>query len=543
MQTDATRRTRIFFGLSFIGAGFALQPTLLVQSLWRFYEQQPTAEFLLQSFVILVLYGLAVLAVVLAAFCRPCIKWPLLVIFSLSMATSAAFYSISHMPLEYPDWVMLWRARADVGQATAQYHTAIFWALLSVSPLLLGYLFVPASRRRLGYWTGGVTILSVALFVALCVLKEGRATQRLPSVTNVYGMAIASMFDRPPLPYRYVTGQPPTGVRAADHLALIVDEGTRHDIFAHVVLPEIARRRSTWHIYDFGAATSMADCSSETNIMLRKLVSFDSISRDLYNNPLVWSLAHNAGLTTWLLDAQHHGEGHDYFDGTERALIDHRPDVRTGHDVDLVGVLMGAWSGPPSFSYVIKRGTHFPYSQEYPPSYRSSSAGRKVPYVQANQQRVDAVDSVDYQTGQFFDKLLSTSPKGRVVIFYTADHGLNIADGPGTDHCSSASTFRVEMAMVPLLVLTNFPSDALEVASRRNKNLMSHFDLVATLKDFLGYTSAAARNDGLFRQVQMPVRGLVYGSAFGLFGQPVETIPIDRASYLQLEQERWAGVK
>ncbi|WP_066453711.1 sulfatase-like hydrolase/transferase [Castellaniella caeni] len=531
--------TRTLLGVALILTALALQPTVLGASLQRFYTEHGTLEFLLRSAIILALYGLALLAVVLGGLCQGTVKWPLFVLFALSMSVNSVFYQASHLPMGYPDWVILWRARADFDNASRQYASATILALAQLAPLLLAYLLLRPSRRRTWPWALAALGLSIGLFVALCVSRQGRATERLPGATNLYGMMIAAAFDRPPEAYRYTTDRRPDGPRGADHLALIVDEGTRYDLFTHVVLPNIRQQSSVWHIYDFGAATAMADCSAETNIMLRKLVSFEHIARDLYHEPLVWSLAHNAGFSTWLLDAQHHGEGHDYFDRTERALIEHRPEVRTGHDTNLIQHLMRAWKTSASFTYVIKQGTHFPYSQEYPPTYRSASPARQVPYVQADTRRIQAVDSVDYQTGQFFHQLLRTAPSGRVAIFYTADHGLNIGDGPGTDHCNSMATSRVEVAMVPLLVLTNYPSDALAAAATRNRDQLSQFELVATLKNFLGYDSAASTRSGLLRTVQTPIPGFVSGSAFGLFGRPVEIMPVDRALYQRLEQQRW----
>lgn len=539
MNPAATCKARTIIGIALICGALALQPTLLTESLERFYEQYSASGSLLRSFAILATYALALVAVISTSFAPAAVKWPLFIAFSISMVTNTIFHSASQMTMGYMDWVTLWRARADVGNAANQYSTAALQAIAELAPLLLGFLLISASRKRIWPWPLATVTLSVALFATVCIAKQGRATERLPTVTNLYGMMVASIFDRAPRPYRYVTDQRPDGRPAVDHLALVVDEGTRHDFFAHIVLPEIRRQKSAWHVYDFGAATSMADCSSETNIMLRKLVRFDDIPLQLYGNPLVWSLAHNAGLTTWLLDAQHHGNGHDFFDETERSLIDHLPEVGTGHDTDLVNHLMEAWSASPSFTYVIKRGTHFPYSQEYPESYRTPSPARLVPYVQANEMRIQAADSVDYQTGQFFRKLLDTSPTSRVAIFYTADHGLNIGDGPGTDHCNSASTSRVEVGMVPLLVLTNFQSDALAEAARRNRNLMSQFELVATVRNFLGYGTEKTAASGLFRTVQEPIPGFIYGSAFGLFGSQVDITPVDRAGYQKLERQRW----
>lgn len=540
-STPATlpQRSRTLPGVALILIALALQPTVLGASLQRFFTEHGTLEFLLRSAIILALYGLALLAVVLGGLCRGAVKWPLFVLFALSMSISSVFYQASHLPMGYPDWVILWRARADLDNASRQYVGATVLALAQLIPLLLAYLLLRPSRRRAWPWALAALGLSIGLFVMLCISRQGRATERLPDATNLYGMMLAAAFDRPPEAYRYTTDRRPDGPRGADHLALIVDEGTRYDFFAHVVLPDIRRQPSAWHIYDFGAATSMADCSAETNIMLRKLVSFEHIAQDLYHEPLVWSLARNAGFSTWLLDAQHHGEGHDYFDQTERALIEHRPEVRTGHDTNLIQHLAAAWNTPASFTYVIKQGTHFPYSQEYPATYRSASPARQVAYVQADARRIQAVDSVDYQTGQFFQQLLRTAPTGRVAIFYTADHGLNIGDGPGTDHCNSMATSRVEVAMVPLLVLTNYPSDALAAAATRNRNRLSQFELVATLKHFLGYDSATGARSGLLRTVQTPVPGFVSGSAFGLFGRPVDIMPVDRALYQRLERQRW----
>lgn len=531
-------RVRIGTGLLLIGLTCLLQPpqTWTVLSLASY--QGSLFAYASEILLILGIFGLAVLAPMLAAFASPPWKWSLFALFAISIIANLVFYRASGQTMTYTDWAILWQARANIGDAVDQYYSTLLKCSAATTPLLIGYWLVPSSRQRIWPWALGVSTLSIAVFAGLCVIWQGGNTGLFPRTTSLHGMLVSTIFDRPMGKYNYVTDRRPDKAPVADHIALVIDESVSHEFFAQVVGPQIAARGSGWRVYDFGFATSMANCSMASNIMLRKLVSIDSVAEDLYRNPLVWSLAHNAGFSTWLIDAQQGGFGHNLFDDTERSLINEMPPV-PGSDADIIDKLHAAWSQTRTLSLVLKKGAHFPYEKRHPAQYKSDSSALSIPYVQANDRRARYVNAVDFQTGGFFRRLMEFVPNARTVVFYTSDHGQNIKDGPGFPHCNSTSVPDVNEGIVPLLVLANFDMNEFAEAAARNRNRVSQFDLVHTLRDFLGYESGQITDRGLLRTAGDPVPGFVYKSPFGFFGRPVEILPVDRSAYLRRANERW----
>lgn len=487
------------------------------------------------------IFALAVAAPMLAAFCSPRWKWFLFLLFFSSLVTNAVFHRVSGHSMAYVDWVILWQAKANIGDAVSEYFRPLVKATIGVTPLLAGFMLVPVVQRRIWPWAAGATLLSIGVFVAQCVTTQGGDTGLFPRSTSLHGKLVSTAFDRPMARYTYATDRQPDAKPIADHIVLVIDESVSHDYFSRVVLPRIRASNSAWRVHDFGLATSMSNCSMATNVMLRKLAGADSVALDLYRNPLVWSLARNAGLATWLLDAQLGGFGHNLFDDVERSLIDHRPWVRTGHDANLVDRLRAAWSGAPSFTLVIKQGAHFPYEKKYPARYASDSPVLSAPYVRGSERRTHYVNAVDYQTGDFFRRLSEVVPAARTIVLYTSDHGQNIEDSPGLTHCNSSVGVQAIEGIVPLLILANFDVGGLAEAATRNRDRMSQFDMVETLRGFLGYGSQSMASSGLFRASGDPVPGFVYGSPFGFFGRPVQMLPVDRPAYRRQENERWSN--
>ncbi|MCD6733531.1 MAG: sulfatase-like hydrolase/transferase [Burkholderiaceae bacterium] len=531
-------------GLLLIGVTCLLQPP------WIWSIAPPVANYgslLAYAFDLAItvgVFGLALMAPMLAALSSPSWKWLLFLLFAMSIVTNLVFYRVSGHTMTYTDWAILWQARANIGDALGEYSRTVLKATLATAPLLVGFLLVPVARRRIWPWALGVSVLSTGVFVATCVALQGGNTGLFPRSTSLYGMLVSTAFDRPSGEYVYATDHQPDAKPVAENIALVIDESISHDFFSEVVMPQIEASNSTWRVYDFGFASSMANCSMGSNIMLRKLVRADSVASDLYENPLVWSLARNAGFRTWLLDGQLGGFGHNLFDDVERSLIDHIPQAeRTARDADLVDYLHAAWSGAPSFTLVIKKGAHFPYEQRYPAGYKADTPVLTAPHVQASERRAKYVNAVDYQTGGFFRRLKEVTPDARTVIFYTSDHGQNIADIPGRVHCNTSVTPHVNEGIVPLLVLANFDLSGMAEAAARNRNQMSHFDLAETLRAYLGYGSRHDAEKGLLRTAGDPVPGFVYKSPFGFFGRPVEILRVDRSAYLRMANERWGKAR
>lgn len=544
MNPQRTRTPHIVLRIS-LGLIFILFAAYQVHAgLWgripAYFRVQPTwyAGFNLAVMVLVAVLSWG--AVIFAALTRWQWKWPLFILFIASIVACEAYQRAAGHPMGYTDWLIIWQGRANTGDAIHQYADVIKQAAVTLVPLLYGFVIMPHIRWRV--WPLAVVslIASVGLFVVTAVMTQGAGTQWLPSPTKLYGMAASTLLDGASSQhYRYTTQTQPSAAPEAAHIALVIDESVRDDFFNHIVIPEIKSQHSDWHIYDFGTATSMANCSATSNIMLRKTVRENHISRDLYHHALIWSLAHNAGLSTTLADAQHHGIGHDHFDATERSLIDHIPPVAQGNDKKLVSRLRHNWAGVPSFSIVIKSGPHFPYSDKYPSGYHSRSPAMSVPYVARSAMRRHYVNAIDYQTGGFFKALLKTNPSAKTIVIYTSDHGQYLAGHGTLTHCNIKSWVHVGEGTVPLVVLSNFPIPGMRQAAHRNAGRLSQFDMVYSLRRALGYTRNARTDRGFLRTGGKPAAGFVWGVPFGQFNSRVHIKLVDRSAYKRLEHKRW----
>lgn len=149
----------------------------------------------------------------------------------------------------------------------------------------------------------------------------------------------------------------PSNPRKFSHIVLIVDESVRADYSPFKRLGNIPTH---WHMIDYGNATSAANCSHISNIMLRKGVRQHRVAKDFYENPLIWSYALNAGYVTYLYDAQMGGKGHDFFDANELGLVSHNiSKTHISKDADILESLTYLNDETPSFTYIIK-GVTFP---------------------------------------------------------------------------------------------------------------------------------------------------------------------------------------
>ncbi|MBV6274127.1 LTA synthase family protein [Alcaligenaceae bacterium CGII-47] len=507
--------------------------------------QQTPLSALVDLLIMASAWLVSVLMLLSAASSRPAIKWSVYALVSASSMSMAAYHVVARKALEYPDYLIMLQARANTLDAVREYATVALVPLGYILVLALG--FVLARRRP---WASPAAVvsfcLSVGIFATVCVLARGADTNKLPTTTGIYGFFVAQTLDRKAGEvYVYTASDQPEHAARVQNIVLVIDESIRDDFFQHVVGPSLGNGAAQgWHVHDFGLASAMANCSGGSNIMLRKGVRSNDIAQDMYRRPLVWSLAHNAGFASYLLDVQRNGVGHDYFDDTERALIDHRLDVRAlQQDAEVLDAMPYLREDRQTFSMVIKRGSHFPYTRNAPAGFQFQGDAAKNPYVVASTKRMDYVNALAWQTAAFFDKLLSMAIAAPTMVIYTSDHGQNVDDQPGLTHCTSSGSPYPGEGLVPLVILTNYPDPALAAAAKYNHDLLSHFNIMPTLLGAMGYASSRwydAPSAAVTVPQSVPVPGFVYGSPFGYFGSAVQIAPVDRAKALRDAAQRWA---
>jgi glucan phosphoethanolaminetransferase (alkaline phosphatase superfamily) len=465
-----------------------------------------------------------------AARSRSFVKWSIF----LLLAVSSTFFDLYALvsggaPLLYADYVVLVDAIDSSGDALAEHYPLLMYPAARLAVLFLAFLLMEAQP---GADLKAVSLLGVSVlaFAGICVLKHGTHTNLLPGTTGAYGLAVASIFDSSDKAYAYSGAPQPSRDVGDMNIVLVIDESIRTDFLTGSDLDEIvAAQQSAWRHYDFGAATSAGNCSASSNIMLRKGVRPDSITDDLYRNPLIWSYARNAGFSTYLLDAQRNGRGHNHFDPFELELVS--VNIEASHlrwDHELLDLMKHLEAPGKTFTLVIKKGAHFPYDRNFPAGHEIEVDSE---YVAADEERLAYAKAVDWQTKGFLKKLVSLRVDKPTLVLYTADHGQNLNDSPGASHCTVSGTPFLGEGYVPLIALANYEDERLVAARQLNFGELSHFHIFPTIAEYMGFRVEQLEDEGgaypppLFQDV-MPLNKFTYGDAFGRFEQPVKFLEV-----------------
>ncbi|WP_143428757.1 sulfatase-like hydrolase/transferase [Helicobacter sp. 11S02596-1] len=488
------------------------QPSLYGK-LAQMNTQMPDIE---KNFVVIFAYLVSFLCLLLASRAPTIIKYSLFVLIAVSTIVCDVFFLAGGKVLEYPDFIVLFQAKANAFDAIAMYAPFIFKSLGHIAILLVAFLIVPQKGKKIV--GGGALACFIALFcitLGVCIIKKGGATNKLPTTASIYALFAAYQIDNFTNPhiYKYTTDAQPKYPSKTPHLVLIVDESVRYDFSPFERIRLDTTENNLWHIYDFKLATSGANCSATSNIILRKNAQPKHLKDDLYNNALIWSFANNAGYTTYLYDAQGLGKGHDYFDEKERELISHNISQHITNDTQILDALSYLDSPQKSFTYIIKKGSHFPYESNYPKGFEVPFSS---PYIQKELPfRQNYINAVVYQSDNFFNELFKKKFQQPVMIIYTSDHGQNLKDTYGFTHCTTPDVKPyIGEGLVPLVVITNFKSKELQKAQTENLNKTSHFNIIPTFLKEMGFEASGS----LYEPIREPLKGFFYRSVFGYFG-------------------------
>lgn len=281
-----------------------------------------------------------------------------------------------------------------------------------------------------------------------------------------------------------------------------------------------------WDIIDYGVATSAANCSHTSNIILRKMARYNNVENDFYSNALIWSYALNAGYQTYLYDAQMKGKGHNFFDDNELNLINHNISKTIDSDSAIIDSLTYLNSLTPSFTYIIKKGSHFPYHA--PNGFHIKALDS---YTLANKQREKYLDNIAYQSDSFFKKLLKQHYEQNVLFIYTSDHGQNLLDRAGLTHCTAGSEPYHREGEVPLVIFANTPLYELKRYAKENYNNASHFNIMPTILSYMGYDAKSLGYDEAntsLNEIVLAIHGFYYGVPFGYFGKKPDFYKIEQ---------------
>lgn len=432
------------------------------------------------------------------------------------------FFGAKNNTLLYGDYLTIRSAIENTTDAIQQYRSLFFTPFFRTILLLIAFIISPSSNNiKNNYIAIFLLITCIIIFASICYIKKGTGTDKIPGFIAPYAFELLRLLDRQDNQYNYQNiFFNPKHQATRENIALIIDESIRNDFINSPDFTDNIDIKSNinWEIHNYGRAVSGSNCSSASNLILRKGPRPDNLSQDIRLYPLIWAYAKKAGFKTILIDAQNAGRDHDYFDDTEHKLIDVNIDTsRYESDYDTANSFIEVIKKPGNFIIVIKKGAHFPYKNRYPDSFTPNFQSE---YINSQEKRIEYARAVAYQTGGFFKKLLSTKVVPKTLIIYTSDHGQNLLDSPGLEQCTATGHPHIKEGMVPLLIMDNQFDITLNQSSKINQNKSSHFNIFATLLHFLGYASSNFKPyyaTSLLEPIN-PLNRFSYGAIFGHFG-------------------------
>jgi Sulfatase len=355
---------------------------------------------------------------------------------------------------------------------------------LGVSVASLVPIMVVARLARRKFWARVRRPTSLAVGAVLVYALSGVAIQRefdpnLPRENNllIYGamMLLKSTPEIPPVDLK------PVEQSRVEKIVLVVDESVTYGAYR----TQLQDRWARWHGVDFGDAVPLGNCSASSNSMLRWGFRATEMmaGKDPRLVPTVWSYARAAGFQTFFIDGQRNGSYQNYLNGKEAALIHQIIGVDKGNDTDRsIAALLRTMMLKPGkmFIYINKKGSHFPYDDNYPDDLLAAPVTPEQSYDAA----------VRYSTEDFLDTALMDVPLMKTLIIYTSDHGEQFAGGAG--HCNTVPT--APEKSVPLLLVTGDSQLAREASDAASvlRDHAGHEQIFATLLDAMGYDLQAA---------------------------------------------------
>ena len=472
------------------------------------------------------MFGFLVACLFLAAYCRQAVlRWG----YALALFGAAVFFDAYHRVtvdyLTYPQFVSLLHSHAFIDEAYHQFRDSILHAGATGVLLLLGIGLRPASAPVPGWVAGVAPWVGLLLLASVLFVRAGAGARGLPMMYTP--LAYLGLYSYEALGDTVGERQPvslPRSGRVVDHdIVLIIDEsvsGHYLDInHPQGVTSGLKSLPPGVSLFNYGYAASIANCSADTNVTLRYGGTRDDYLRINSTMPSIWQYARQAGLRTVYIDAQRtRGALQNLMTKDEVLELDafiQYDDVRVrDRDMAVADSLVELLGNDrPELILVNKMGAHFPVHDKFPDEFlryqpalprgryldigdtgeRDGFDGRAEDWLRY---RNSYRNTLLWNVGEFFSRLLARADLSRAVVLYTSDHGQDLHErgNPGLNtHCGGDPV--VEEGLVPLVVLQGSNLQTLDWAAalEANRNNSSHYNLFPTLLQLLGYELEAIR--------------------------------------------------
>lgn len=363
----------------------------------------------------------------------------------------------------------------------------------------------------------------VFLMAMVLLLKRGEATNGFPvqhaswSFLTVLGIERVISGAKPA---RQEVAMTPSGPRPFRNIVVVMDESARG---AALDLNSVDGAESSLKgrpdVVNFGIMCSIANCSYESNISFRYGVGREDYLGQLFANPSMWAYAKRAGYDTYYLDAQRFdGALQSGMDVAELKKVDHhiqlaadvKPEARDLELAQLLRRVLKEQAGRPSYIFMQKMGSHYPYEGKYPASERLLNPVMERTYFgnEADPRRVNRdgedkvpdaptrmknsyYNSLRWNTKRFFEIVLDGLDLSETVIVFMGDHGQDLhQDGrPGHNtHCTTGDAHPDE-GRIPFVLITQNQDKLADfrAAAAANFDKTSQFSVFPSVIEWMGY--------------------------------------------------------
>ena len=470
------------------------------------------------------LYGALVAALVAAALIPDTIvRVAVGLLFASASMLLHGYEWTTHTPFDYNAFETMLASSGDMREAITQYPDILLKTLFASLLLLVAIALPPKGFSlpfKLHVWLPVLVVLGMA---GMLYARGGEGGRALPAPFAPLAFAAiktALTVVEPSQERQPVAFQRPA-TEASGDIILIVDESVAAN-YLDINHPDgvhsgLATAREGLAVMNYGIAAAITNCSVGSNKSLRFGGARQNYRLAGKVHPSVWAHARAAGYRTVYLDGQrNHGQLQNLATAEEKAEIDDFVQLdgvpAVDRDQRLAQLLAERLTnGRPEFIYVNKIGAHFPVADKFPDSMAKF---RPLPKRGGSVNVIDSEaihgmqdgsvtewrlhrnayrNTLMWNVGAFFDRLLPDAARSNAVIIYTSDHGQDLHErgtpGKGT-HCSSDPV--PEEGAVPLVVIDDATQPRLdwgkELAAR--KNAASHFNIFPTLLALMGYHQA-----------------------------------------------------
>lgn len=509
------------------------------------------------------LYAALVTGLVAAAFIRrPLIRFVLASLFAVASILQFSFEWTTTGPLTYASFSNLYASASSIDQSVAQHGLVLIQAIVAALLLFAGIAIPPRRFALRTRWAMWVPAMACGVLTTILYLRGGEGSRALPAAypsISYLGFHVAEELSRYRGP-REKPALPRTGPVRSDDLVVLVDESIAGNyldlnnpagVRSGLLDPRVGVR-----VTNFGYASSIGKCSSNSNVALRYGGTQQNFAKAEMHWPSIWAYAKAAGLRTVYIDAQsEHGHMQNMMTAQERAEIDEFiqfDDVPAiDRDMQIAKVLADHINNRlHEFIYVNKLGAHFPIAGKYPEDmtrYRPALPRSKIDFLAWTsnrdtftgtaqnwvQYRNSYRNTLDWNVGVFFDRLLAKADLRRATIVYTSDHGQDLHEryNPGNNtHCGADNSAQEE-GLVPLAIIESSSRKSLDWNTNlaANSNASSDFRIFPTLLALMGFDRAVFTDRYGLPLDQVAHDNFAYGTDFAapLLGQKPHFRPID----------------